>query len=152
MAKTYNAGFSDAESVNESSRTTFLYKDFSLFFTPNPVTKDVTTVTDVQDIKRAVRNLVMTNKWDRPFHPEISSGVRESLFQSFTPVTVAYIKNRILSVLTQFEPRVSVTAIEVNDPDSFHMDNNTLNLQIYFTLNNAPNTEQQVDVMLERVR
>ena len=152
MAKTYNAGFNDAESVNESSKTTFLYKDFSLFFTPNPVTKDVTTVTDVQDIKRAVRNLVMTNKWDRPFHPEISSGVRESLFQSFTPVTVANIKNRIQSVLTQFEPRVSVTAIEVNDPDSFHMDNNTLNLQIYFTLNNAPNTEQQVDVMLERVR
>ena len=52
MAKTYNAGFTDAESVNESSRTTFLYKDFSLFFTPNPVTADVTTLTDVQDIKR----------------------------------------------------------------------------------------------------
>ena len=152
MAKTYNAGFSDAESVNESSRTTFLYKDFSLFFTPNPVTKDVTIITDVQDIKRAVRNLVMTNKWDRPFHPEIASGVRESLFENFTPVTIANIRTRIQSVLTQFEPRVTVTAIVVNDPGNFHADNNTLNLQIYFTLNNAPNTEQQVDVMLERVR
>ena len=152
MAKTYNTGFSDAESVNESSRTTFLYKDFSLFFTPNPVTKDIITITDVQDIKRAVRNLVMTNKWDRPFHPEIASGVRESLFENFTPVTIANIRTRIQSVLTQFEPRVSVTAIVVNDPDNFYMDNNTLNLQIHFTLNNAPNTEQQVDVMLERVR
>ena len=91
MPKTYNAGYSDAESVNESSRTTFLYKDFSLFFTPNPVTKDVTTITDVQDIKRAVRNLVMTNKWDRPFHPEIASGVRESLFESLIiPVCTLY--------------------------------------------------------------
>ena len=152
MAKTYNAGFSDAESVNESSRTTFLYKDFSLFFTLNPVTKDITTITDVQDIKRAVRNLVLTNKWDRPFHPEIASGVRESLFENFTPVTIANIRTRIQNVLTQFEPRVTVTAIVVNDPDNFHMDNNTLNLQIYFTLNNAPNTEQQVGVMLERVR
>ena len=152
MAKTYNTGFTDAESVNESSRTTFLYKDFSLFFTLNPVTSDVTTITDVQDIKRAVRNLVMTNKWDRPFHPEIASGVRESLFENFTPVTIANIRTRIQNVLTQFEPRVSVTAIVVNDPDNFYMDNNTLNLQIHFTLNNAPNTEQQVDVMLERVR
>ena len=152
MAKTYNTGFSDAESVNESSRTTFLYKDFSLFFTLNPVTKDITTITDVQDIKRAVRNLVMTNKWDRPFHPEIASGVRESLFENFTPVTIANIRTRIRNVLTQFEPRVTVTAIVVNDPGNFHADNNTLNLQIYFTLNNAPNTEQQVGVMLERVR
>ena len=127
-------------------------RDSSLFFTPNPVTKDVTTITDVQDIKRAVRNLVMTNKWDRPFHPEIASGVRESLFENFTPVTIANIRTRIQNVLTQFEPRVSVTAIVVNDPDNFYMDNNTLNLQIHFTLNNAPNTEQQVDVMLERVR
>ena len=152
MATTYNAGYTDAQSVNESSRTTFLYKDFSLFFTPNPVTADVTTLTDVQDIKRAVRNLVMTNKWDRPFHPEIASGVRESLFENFTPVTIANIRTRIQSVLTQFEPRVTVTAIVVNDPGNFHADNNTLNLQIYFTLNNAPNTEQQVGVMLERVR
>ena len=94
----------------------------------------------------------MTNKWDRPFHPEIASGVRESLFENFTPVTIANIRTRIRNVLTQFEPRVSVTSIVVSDPDNFYMDNNTLNLQIHFTLNNAPNTEQQVDVMLERVR
>ena len=92
MATTYNTWALDAESVNESSRTTFLYKDFSLFFTVNPVTADVTTITDVQDIKRAVRNLVMTNEWDRPFHPEIASGLRESLFEPFGPVTIANIR------------------------------------------------------------
>ncbi len=152
MAKTYNAGFTDAESVNESSRTTFLYKDFSLFFTLNPVTSDITTITDVQDIKRAVRNLILTNRWDRPFHPEIASGVRDSLFQPFSPVTVANIKNKIRSVLEMFEPRVMLTDVVVNDPTNFNMDNNALNLQVFFTLKNAPNTEQQVDVMLERVR
>ena len=152
MATTYNTWATDAESVNESSRTTFLYKDFSLFFTANPVTADVTTITDVQDIKRAVRNLVMTNEWDRPFHPEIASGLRESLFEPFGPVTLSNIRERIKNILNNYEPRVKVLSIEVDDPDSFHMDNNTLNLQIHFTLNNAPNTEQQVDVMLERVR
>ena len=152
MATTYNAGFTDAESVNESSRTTYLYKDFSLFFTPNPVTADVTQVTDVQDIKRAVRNLILTNTWDRPFHPEIASGVRELLFENFTPVTIANIKNKIRSCLENYEPRVSVTAIVVNDPTGYHIDNNELNLQIFFRLKNSPDTEEQVDVMLERVR
>ena len=152
MAKTINAGYTDAQSVNESSLTTYIYRDFSLFFTKNPVTGDISTLTDVADVKRSVRNLVLTNEFDRPFHPEIASGVRESLFENFTPVTIANIRTRIQSVLTQFEPRVTVTAIVVNDPDNFHIDNNTLNLQIHFTLNNAPNTEQQVDVMLERVR
>ena len=109
MAKTINAGFDDAESVNQSSKTTFLYKDISLYFTKNPVTGDVTEVTDVQDIKRSVRNLVLTNRFDRPFHPEIASRVRESLFEMFTPVTINVIRNAITEVLTIYEPRVFVT-------------------------------------------
>jgi len=152
MATTYNTWALDAESVNESSRTTFLYKDFSLFFTVNPVTADVTTITDVQDIKRAVRNLVMTNEWDRPFHPEIASGLRESLFEPFGPVTLSNIRDRIKNILDNYEPRVKVLSIEVNDPDNFHMDNNKFNIQILFELVNEPNTVQDVDIMLERVR
>ena len=152
MATTYNAGFTDAESVNESSRTTFLYKDFSLFFTLNPVTSDVTTITDVQDIKRSVRNLVMTNKWDRPFHPEIDSGVRDNLFEPFSPVTASNIKDKIKNVLENYEPRVKVLSINVNDPSGYNQDNNKLNIQVNFALINEPNTEQQVDVILERVR
>ena len=152
MATTYNTWATDAESVNESSRTTFLYKDFSLFFTPNPVTADVTTLTDVQDIKRAVRNLIMTNKWDRLFHPEIASGVRESLFQPFGPVTVSNIRDRVKNILENYEPRVKVLSVDVNDPSSLNQDNNKLNIQINFALHNAPNTVQEVDVMLERVR
>ena len=85
MAKTINTGYDDAQSVNQSSKTTFVYRDISLYFTPNPVSGDVTQITDVQDIKRSVRNLVLTNRWDRPFHPEIASRVREALFDMFTP-------------------------------------------------------------------
>ena len=152
MAKTINTGFDDAQSVNQSSKTTFVYRDISLYFTPNPVSGDVTQITDVQDIKRSVRNLVMTNKWDRPFHPEIASGVRESLFQPFGPVTVSDIRDKIKNILSNYEPRVRVLSIDVNDPSGFSQDNNKLNIQINFALHNAPNTVQQVDVMLERVR
>ena len=152
MAKTINAGYDDAQSVNQSSKTTFLYKDISLYFTKNPVTGDVTEVTDVQDIKRAVRNLVLTNRFDHPFHPEIASRVRESLFEMFTPVTINVIRNAITEILTIYEPRVFVTSVEVADPEYSYMDQNTLPIKIYFTLQNAPQTLEEVNVVLERIR
>ena len=57
-------------------------------------------------LNESVRNLVMTNKWDRPFHPEIASGVRSALFQPFGPVTVSDIRDKIKNILSNYEPRV----------------------------------------------
>ena len=150
-AEQVNTGFTDAQGVNNSPRDTYIYKDFSLFFTPNPVTGDVTQVTDVQDIKRSVRNLVLTNRFDHPFHPGIASIVRDLLFEQFTPITQTLVRNRIEEVLENYEPRVSVTAVEVIDPSFQQMDNNSLNVSIHFQLKNDPNI-QTVDVLLERVR
>ena len=152
MAKTINTGFDDAQSVNQSSKTTFVYRDISLYFTPNPVSGDVTQITDVQDIKRSVRNLVLTNRWDRPFHPEIASRVREALFDMFTPVTINIVRNAIEDVLRIYEPRVDVTEIAVEDPDFNYKDQNTLPIKIFFTLKNAPETLENVNVVLERIR
>ena len=144
-------GYNDAEGVNNSPRSTYIYKDLSLFFTPNPVSGDVTMVTDVQDIKRSVRNLVMTNRFEKPFHPEVASHVRDLLFEPFTPVTINLLRNRIETVLENYEPRVTLTDVEVEDPDFQMMDNNTLNVRIFFTLKNDPEI-QTVDVLLERLR
>ena len=152
MAKTINAGYTDAQSVNESSLTTFTYRDFSLFFTKNPVTGDVSTLTDVADVKRAVRNLVLTNEFDRPFHPEIASYVRDLLFQPFTAITYNLLRNRIDKVLEIYEPRAKLTRIEIDDREFQNMDNNTLSVKIFFTLLNAPTNEENVDIMLERIR
>ena len=152
MAKTINAGYTDAQSVNESSLTTYTYRDFSLFFTKNPVTGDVSTITDVADDKRSVRNLVLTNEFDRPFHPEIASHVRDLLFQPFTAITYNLLRNRIDKVLEIYEPRAKLTRIEIDDREFQNMDNNTLSVKIFFTLNNAPTNEENVDIMLERIR
>ena len=152
MAKTINTWADDAQSVNQSSKTTFVYKDISLYFTRNPVSGDISQVTDVQDIKRSVRNLVLTNRWDRPFHPEIASRVRESLFEMFTPITINVIRNAIEDVLRIYEPRVDVTEVAVEDPEFNYMDQNTLPIKIFFTLKNAPETLENVNVVLERIR
>ena len=146
-----DVGYNDAEGVNNSSRSTYIYKDLSLYFTPNPVSGDVTMVTDVQAIKRSVRNLVLTNRFEKPFHPEVASHVRDLLFEPFSPVTINLLRNRIETVLENYEPRVTLTDVEVEDPDFQMMDNNTLNVRIFFTLKNDPEI-QTVDVLLERVR
>ena len=152
MAKTINVGYTDAQSVNESSLSTYTYRDFSLFFTKNPVTGDVSTLTDVADVKRAVRNLVLTNEFDRPFHPEIASHVRDLLFQPFTAITYNLLRNRIDKVLEIYEPRAKLTRIEIDDREFQNMDNNTLSVKIFFTILNAPTNEENVDIMLERIR
>ena len=149
-AEQVNTGFSDAEGVNNANVDTYIYKDLSLFFTPNPVSGDVTMVTDVQDIKRSVRNLIMTNRFEKPFHPEIASHVRDLLFERFTPITFNLLRNRIETVLANYEPRVSVTDIEIDDSGRA-MDNNELNVRIFFTLRNDPQI-QSVDILLERIR
>ena len=149
-AQEVNVGFSDAEGVNNANVDTYIYKDLSLFFTPNPVSGDVTMVTDVQDIKRSVRNLIMTNRFEKPFHPEVASHVRDLLFERFTPITFNLLRNRIETVLANYEPRVSVTDVEIDDSGRA-MDNNELNVRIFFTLKNDPQI-QSVDILLERVR
>ena len=153
MATEYNVGFTDAESVNNSPRSNFIYRDFSLFFTRNPVTSDVATVTDIQDIKRAVKNIVLLNPGEKPFHPEIGTGVRAALFQNFTPPLMQALRARIEFVLQKYEPRISVTVVEFGKGNTAAMmDQNELAIRINFVINNVPQQIEAVDITLQRVR
>tara|TARA_R110001583_G_scaffold83793_3_gene221004 strand:- start:155 stop:610 length:456 start_codon:yes stop_codon:yes gene_type:complete len=151
MATEYNEGFSDAQSVNNSKRDTFLYKDLNLFFTPNPVTKDVSKVTDVQAIKRSVRNLVLLNPGEKPFHPEIGTGIRASLFENFGPIELSVLRTRIEFSINKYEPRVTLQSVDFGTEDQ-NLDNNTLSCKISFAINNVPDRLEEVDVMLQRIR
>ena len=149
MAATeYNTGFDDAQSVNNSPRDNFLYKDISLYFTRNPVTSDVSTVTEIQDIKRAVRHIVLLNPGEKPFHPEIGTGVRAALFQNFTAPIKALLSSRIQEQLQKYEPRIEVTNVSFND----NIDNNELSCKIEFNVRNAPQQTEEVDIFLQRLR
>ena len=149
MAATeYNTGFDDAQSVNNSTRDNFLYKDISLYFTRNPVTSDVTVVTDIQDIKRSVRHIVLLNPGEKPFHPEIGTGVRAALFQNFTAPIKALLSSRIQEQLRKYESRIEVTNVSFND----NIDNNELSCKIEFNVRNAPQQTEEVDIFLQRLR
>ena len=149
MAATqYNTGFDDAQSVNNSPRDNFIYKDISLYFTRNPVTSDVSTVTDIQDIKRAVRHIVLLNPGEKPFHPEIGTGVRAALFQNFTAPIKALLSSRIQEQLQKYESRIEVTKVSFND----NIDNNEMTCKIEFNVRNAPQQTEEVDIFLQRLR
>ena len=137
----------DASQQNEK-RSSRIYKDLNLNFTANPVTGDVATVTDVNAVKRSVRNLLLTNHYDRPFHPEIGSNIPYLLFENFGPVTGNQLARQIEEMITLFEPRANVESVEAYTvPDSLKYD-----VRIYFYVENMPAELQEMQTFLEAVR
>ena len=87
---------------NKSKRASRIYKDLDLDFGRNTTTNDVNKLTDVEAVKRSVRNLINTSHYDRPFHPEIGSSVRGLLFEPITPLTSLNLQRKVEEVLTNF--------------------------------------------------
>lgn len=143
-----NAAYNDAQATNESSRSARTYKDLDLYFTRKLSTSDVNNVTDVLAIKRAVRNLVMLNHFEKPFHPELGSGVRGLLFENLNPLTSVILSQKIQEVIEAYEPRVTLTSVDVS-PD---YEANAFYVNINFVINNFEREEQSLDILLERLR
>ena len=137
----------DAARQNEK-RSSRVYKDLNLNFNINPITKDVATVTDVIAVKRSVRNLLLTNHYDRPFHPEIGSNIQNLLFQNFGPITGNQLSRAIEEMITNFEPRARVETVECY-PIS---DTNSYDVRVYFYVENLPAELQEFQTILEMVR
>ncbi len=152
MPITYNTGYDDAQAVNESPRSTFIYKDLNMFFTKHPTSKDVSKVTDVQAIKRAVRNLVLLNRGEKPFHPEIGGNVHGSLFEVFGPLQEIELQVAIESTLSRHEPRIVLEEVKVNDDEGYNLDQNKLGITVSFSIANVPNEVHDVEVFLDKVR
>ena len=137
----------DASRQNEK-RSSRVYKDLNLNFSINPVTSDVTTVTDVNAVKRSVRNLLLTNHYDRPFHPEIGSNVQALLFENFGPITGNQLARQIEELIANFEPRARVESVE-GYPVS---ETNTYDVRIYFYVENLPADLIEFQTLLEAMR
>jgi len=107
----------------------------------------VAVVEDVVAVKRSVRNLIQTNFYERPFHPELGCGIRELLFENFTPMTKIFLQRKIEEVLINYEPRINLQNVAVDDDQ----DGNRLVVDIYFYVVGVPGP-QQVSTFLQRVR
>ena len=137
----------DATTTNKSKRSNRIYSDLNLSFTKNPATKDVTRIFDVQAIKRAVKNIILTNKYERAFNSDFGCNLRGFLFENITEPLLVIIKDRVAMAIEKYEPRVTVEDVVVRDDQ----DKNGLSIMVSFLING---TEAPVSVstFLQRVR
>lgn len=128
-------------------RNTRTFTDLDLNFLAHPVTKDVTAKTDEQAVKSAVRNLILTSNYEKPFHPEIGSPIKSLLFEQATPLLPVLIQKAIRQTINNFEPRVRLTNVIAN----LSADTNDVYVTVEFTLINTT-SPISVNVVLNRTR
>ena len=137
----------DSQTQSKSTRNSRQFRDIDLDFNRNAVTNDVAVVENVVAVKRSVRNLIQTNFYERPFHPELGCGIRELLFENYTPIIGIFLKRKIAEVINRYEPRVSLQDISLDDEP----DRNRLKLSLYFYVQNISDPVV-VETFLQRLR
>lgn len=140
--------FRDAEATNNSERNGQVFKDLNLNFLSHPLTGDIQKISNIEAVKRSVRNLINTNFHERPFHPEIGSNIRSILFEPVSPVIEDLLSRYVQDVIDNFEPRVELISIKSNA----NIDQNAYNVTIEFFVVNSPSEAQSVQLFLERLR
>ena len=138
----------DAQSIDQTDRSIRQYSDLDLFFGKKNSDSDIQKITDIQAVKRSIRNLVQLNTYEKPFRPEIAGGVREMLFEPMSPVVSAMIARKIEDVIENFEPRARLVSVR-SLPD---LDRNAYEVIVEFYVVNTPTELVDISLMLERLR
>ena len=141
------ASYDSGTLTNQSSRSARIYKDLNLDFQQNTATKDIQKITDVESVKRSVRNLINTNHYEKPFRPQVGSNLRAMLFELISPQMNHAISKEIDLLIRNYEPRCRL--VQVNTQPMF--DRNGYACQISFYVVNHPEPVA-VESFLERLR
>lgn len=120
------------------------FKDISLSFTRNPVTNDIIALRNEDAIKRAVINLVRTRIGERFFNGLLGSTVVKSLFELNLPENTDYLEDEIRTLLRNYEPRISVRSVNVENV----IDTNELNVSITYDIVGLPFPQQNIEFIL----
>ena len=124
------------------------FKDLSITFKKHPVSDDLVVVKDKAAIVQAITALLLTNKGERPFQPDLGCDVRRSLFEPLDYATSGLIRSQILDVLGKYEPRIEVEDIRVS-PDE---QNNGYDVELYFAIVGRNDEVIATEFFLERTR
>jgi len=150
MATARNAGY-DGSLNNNSSRDPAgpgTYSDLDLFFQRRSSDSDINKINNIQAVKRSIRNLCLLDYYEKPFHPEIASGIRGMLFENMTPLTAQILARQVEDVINNFEPRARLVGVKAI-PD---LDRNAYDITIEFYVVNAPTELVELSILLERLR
>jgi len=123
------------------------FRDLDLNFGIHPVKKDISVHLNEYAIINSVKNLVLTNFYERPIRPQVGSNVRRQLFENIDPIIASQLERSISETISNFEPRVKVkktTAIPAFDENGYK-----IVLEFYIINNSNPVI---IDFFLERIR
>jgi len=126
---------------------TTIFSDIDLGFVAHPITGQVSRKTNREAVKQAVKSLILTDFYERPFKSNIGCGIRNYLFELFSPAIKQSMENTIKEVIENFEPRADLIEVLVED----RPDLNAMTVSVAFLVNNDPDPVV-LDVILERVR
>ena len=138
----------DAQGQNSIDRDVRQWRDLDLFFGKKQASKDINKVISVQAVKRSIRNLVLLNHYEKPFHPEIGSGVRDMLFELMTPITAFILAKKIEDVIENFEPRAKLVGVRALP----NLDRNEYEVTVEFYVVNTPTELVDLTIFLEVLR
>jgi phage baseplate assembly protein W len=128
-------------------RNEVVYRDLGLSFISHPVTKNVAVLKNEDAIKRAIRNLILTNQGEQVFNELYGGNITALLFENFTPITELDIKSNITDTIKTYEPRATVQGVEVEPFEN----SNAIKINIVFSINDNPELSQ-LTFTVERIR
>jgi len=129
------------------TNTTRTFRDLDLNFKIHPIRKDINIHKNEYAIINSVKNLILTNHYERPFRPEVGSNIRRLLFENVDSVMAAQIEREIEETILNFEPRVDVSKVTaIASPDE-----NRYSVILEFFVINNPNPIT-INFFLERIR
>jgi phage baseplate assembly protein W len=123
------------------------FKDIDLMFRVNPFTKDVYTKEGEEAVKTALKHLILTKNFERPFHPEIGTQIHSLLFENFNSASKIAMERSITNAVERYEPRVRLIDVNVRELQ----DSNDIEVTIVFTLRNV-DRPVTLTTLLNRVR
>ena len=122
------------------------YTDIDLNLTPHPSSKDLTLKYDKDAVKRSLRNIMLTNDYERPFRPNFGANLRGLLFELADDITKFEIRNQITEAIQNYEPRAVIDKIYLNEDRS-----NNMFINIHYGVRGVQEP-QELEVILQRVR
>jgi len=128
-------------------RNELQYRDFDISFKNNPITGALNVLKNNDSVKRSLRSLILTDRFERPFRPFFGSDVKGYLFENFDVLTETEIRDTITRTIQEQEPRVELLDVRTNA----NPDRNILNVTIFFRVRNDAQ-EDQLTLVLERIR
>ena len=137
----------DLKSQGQNVAESKLYADIDFRFKPHPVTGDVTIKYDTDAIRRAVRNIVLTNFYERPFKPSLGSSIRNQLFELGSDRKIRRMQSKISKTIESLEPRVEKVKVTLSDVS----DRNELSVNIFYNIKNSAQ-HQEMDFTVTRAR